>query len=79
MNRKVGLACAFSSSFASASFVGTPNNAIACGMNRGDPETGQRLLDVYDFVKHRVPATLLARLVLWFWTVFAYWRFLPWP
>ncbi len=75
---KVGLACAFSSSFANALVVGTPNNAIAFGMGR-DPETGERLLDIYDFLKYGVPVTIMAWLVLWFWTVFGYWRLLPWP
>jgi hypothetical protein len=56
---KVGLACAFSSSFANALIVGTPNNAITYGMGR-DPETGQRLLEVYNFVKYGVPITILA-------------------
>jgi sodium-dependent dicarboxylate transporter 2/3/5 len=75
---KVGLACAFSSSFANALVVGTPNNAIAFGMGR-DPETGERLLDIYDFVKYGIPVTILAWLVLWFWMAFGYWRLLPWP
>ena len=75
---KVGLACSFSSSFANALVVGTPNNAIAYGMAR-DPETGERLLSVYDFLKFGVPVTIMAWLVLWFWTVFGYWRWLPWP
>jgi sodium-dependent dicarboxylate transporter 2/3/5 len=75
---KVGLACAFSSSFANALVVGTPNNAIAFGMGR-DPETGERLLDVLDFVKYGLPITILAWLVLWFWTIFGYWQFLSWP
>jgi sodium-dependent dicarboxylate transporter 2/3/5 len=75
---KVGLACAFSSSFANALVVGTPNNAIAFGMGR-DPETGERLLDIYDFVKYGVPVTIFAWLVLWFWTAFGYWQLLPWP
>jgi sodium-dependent dicarboxylate transporter 2/3/5 len=75
---KVGLACAFSSSFANALVVGTPNNAIAFGMGR-DPETGERLLSIYDFMKYGIPVTIMAWLVLWFWTVFGYWRLLPWP
>ena len=75
---KVGLACAFSSSFANFLVVGTPNNAIAFGMGR-DPETGERLLDVFDFVKYGLPVTILAWLVLWFWTVLGYWQFLSWP
>jgi len=75
---KIGLACAFSSSFANFLVVGTPNNAIAFAMGR-DPETGERLLDVFDFVKYGLPVTILAWLVLWFWTVFGYWQFLNWP
>lgn len=75
---KLGLACAFSSSFANFLVVGTPNNAIAFGMGR-DPVTGERLLDIMDFVKYGLPITILAWLVLWFWTIFGYWRLLPWP
>ena len=74
---KVGLACAFSSSFANFLVVGTPNNAIAFGMGR-DPETGERLLDVMDFMKFGLPITILAWLVLWFWTILGYWKFLTW-
>ncbi len=75
---KLGLACAFSSSFANFLVVGTPNNAIAFGMGK-DPETGERLLNVFDFVKYGLPVTILAWLVLWFWAVLGYWRFLSWP
>ncbi|MFZ7110532.1 MAG: SLC13 family permease [Desulfatiglandales bacterium] len=75
---KLGLACAFSSSFANFLVVGTPNNAIAFGMGR-DPETGERLLDVFDFIKYGLPITILAWLVLWFWTILGYWRFMSWP
>jgi sodium-dependent dicarboxylate transporter 2/3/5 len=75
---KLGLACAFSSSFANFLVVGTPNNAIAFGMGR-DPETGERLLDVFDFVRYGLPVTLLAWLLLWFWTILGYWRFVSWP
>lgn len=74
---KVGLITSFSSSFANFLVVGTPNNAIAFGMGR-DPETGERLLDVMDFVKYGLPVTILAWLVLWGWTVFGYWKFLSW-
>jgi solute carrier family 13 (sodium-dependent dicarboxylate transporter), member 2/3/5 len=74
---KVGLVTAFSSSFANFLVVGTPNNAIAFGMGR-DPETGERLLDVMDFVKYGLPVTILAWLVLWGWAVFGYWKFLSW-
>jgi sodium-dependent dicarboxylate transporter 2/3/5 len=75
---KLGLACAFSSSFANFLVVGTPNNAIAFGMGR-DPETGERLLDVLDFVKYGLPVTILAWLVLWFWAILGYWKILSWP
>jgi sodium-dependent dicarboxylate transporter 2/3/5 len=75
---KLGLACAFSSSFANFLVVGTPNNAIAFGMGR-DPETGERLLNVFDFVKYGLPVTVLAWLVLWFWAILGYWRFISWP
>ncbi len=75
---KVGLITSFSSSFANFLVVGTPNNAICFGMGR-DPETGERLLDVMDFVKFGIPVTILAWLVLWFWAVFGYWRFISWP
>ena len=74
---KVGLITSFSSSFANFLVVGTPNNAICFGMGK-DPETGERLLDVMDFVKFGLPITILAWLVLWFWSVFGYWRFLSW-
>jgi solute carrier family 13 (sodium-dependent dicarboxylate transporter), member 2/3/5 len=75
---KVGLITSFSSSFANFLVVGTPNNAICYGMGR-DPETGERLLNVMDFVKFGIPVTILAWLVLWVWTVFGYWRFISWP
>ncbi len=74
---KVGLSCAFSSSFANFLVVGTPNNAIVFGMGR-DPETGERLLDVMDFVKFGLPVLIMAWLVLWFWTIWGYWRFMSW-
>ena len=75
---KIGLACAFSSSFANFLVVGTPNNAIAYGMGR-DPETGEKLLNVMDFVKFGLPVTIMAWLILWFWTIFGYWQFMSWP
>jgi len=75
---KLGLACAFSSSFANFLVVGTPNNAIAFGMGK-DPVTGERLLDIMDFVRYGLPVTILAWLVLWFWTILGYWQFMSWP
>lgn len=74
---KVGLACAFSSSFANVSIVGTPNNAIAY-VGAVDPKTGDRLLRLRDFLKYGLPVTVLAWLVLWGWTIFGYWKWLPW-
>lgn len=75
---QVGLACAFSSSFANFLIVGTPNNAIAFAMGR-DPETGERLLQATDFVKYGLPLLLIAWAVLWGWAVFGYWQLLDWP
>jgi solute carrier family 13 (sodium-dependent dicarboxylate transporter), member 2/3/5 len=75
---KVGLACAFSSSFANALVVGTPNNAIAFTMCR-DPETGERLMEVTDFIKYGIGVTLIGWVVLWFWSIFGYWTWLSWP
>ncbi len=75
---KLGLSCAFSSSFANFLVVGTPNNAIVFGMSR-DPETGERLISVFDFVKYGLPVTIIAWLVLWFWSILGYWRFMNWP
>ena len=75
---KLGLACAFSSSFANFLVVGTPNNAIVFGMGK-DPETGERLLSVLDFVKYGLPVTILAWLVLWLWAILGYWQFMSWP
>ncbi|MDI6775799.1 MAG: SLC13 family permease [Syntrophales bacterium] len=75
---KVGLACAFSSSFANALVVGTPNNAIAFAMCK-DPETGERLMEVTDFIKYGVGVTIMAQVVLWFWGIFGYWQFISWP
>ncbi len=74
---KVGLITSFSSSFANFLVVGTPNNAICFGMGK-DPETGERLLEVMDFVKYGVPVTFLAWAVLWLWAVLGYWKFLSW-
>ena len=48
---KVGLMVSFASSFANVLVVGTPNNAIAFAMSK-DPETGRRMLSVFDFIKY---------------------------
>jgi len=75
---KVGLVCAFSSSFANATIVGTPNNAIAY-VGAVDPRTGKRLLSLRDFLVYGIPISLLASVLLWAWAVFGYWRWTPWP
>ncbi|GAB4346453.1 MAG: hypothetical protein Kow0099_27680 [Candidatus Abyssubacteria bacterium] len=71
----VGLSTAFSSSFAYMLIVGTPNNAIAYSIAR-DPETGEQLVTVQDFLKHGAVVLLLSFLVLWVWVFFGYWRWI---
>ena len=75
---KVGLIVSFASSFANVLVVGTPNNAIAFAMSK-DPETGKRLLSVFDFVRYGLPLTILLLLVMWGWALFGYWSILSWP
>ena len=75
---KIGLITSFASSFANILVIGTPNNAIAFAMSR-DPDTGKRLLSVFDLIKYGLPLTVLLLLVLWGWAVFGYWRVLSWP
>ena len=74
---KVGLICSFASSFAMCMIVGTPNNAIVFSMSR-DPETGKRLISVFDFIKYGLPLMLLLLVVMWGWAVFGYWSFVVW-
>ena len=71
----VGLATAFASSFAHMLIIGTPNNAIAYSMAR-DPETGEQLVTVQDFLKHGFVVLLLSFIVLWVWVIFGYWRWI---
>jgi sodium-dependent dicarboxylate transporter 2/3/5 len=71
----VGLATAFSSSFANALIIGTPNNAMVFALAR-DPETGEQLVTLGDFFKHGLVVTILALLVLWGWAIFGYWRWI---
>ncbi|MCI0866778.1 MAG: histidine kinase, partial [Chloroflexi bacterium] len=75
---KMGLMVSFASSFANVLVVGTPNNAIVFAMAK-DPDTGKRLLSVFDFIKYGLPLTIFLMLVLWGWALFGYWNFLPWP
>jgi len=74
---QMGLACAFSSSFANITIIGTPNNAIAY-VGSTDPKTGERLLRIRDFAMYGIPVTLLAFLVLWLWGICGYWRWMAW-
>lgn len=71
----VGLATAFSSSFAHMMIIGTPNNAIAYSMAK-DPETGEQLVTLQDFLKHGAVVLILSFAVLWIWTFFGYWRWI---
>ena len=75
---KVGLIVSFASSFANVLVVGTPNNAIVFAMSK-DPDTGKRLLSVFDFIKYGLPLTILLLLVTWGWALFGYWPLLSWP
>ena len=69
----VGLATAFASSFAHILVIGTPNNAIVFAMAR-DPETGEQLLTMKDFLIHGSMVFLLSMAVLWVWVFFGYWK-----
>ncbi len=69
----VGLSTAFASSFAHMLIIGTPSNAIAFAMAK-DPTTGEQLVTLGDFLKHGFFILLLSFAVLWFWTIFGYWR-----
>ena len=75
---KGGLIVSCAASFANVLVVGTPNNAIVFAMSK-DPETGKRILSVFDFVRYGLPLTILLLLVMWGWALFGYWSFLPWP
>jgi len=71
----VGLATAFASSFAHMFIIGTPNNAIVYSMAR-DPETGEQLLTMKDFLTHGFAVFLLSLAVLWLWVFLGYWRWM---
>ncbi|OHB73388.1 MAG: histidine kinase [Planctomycetes bacterium RBG_13_63_9] len=71
----VGLATAFASSFAHMLIIGTPNNAIAYSMAR-DPETGEQLLTMRDFLVHGFMVLLLSFAVLWIWVFLGYWQWM---
>ncbi len=69
----VGLATAFASSFAHILIIGTPNNAIVFSVAR-DPETGEQLITMKDFMIHGSMVFLLSLAVLWIWVILGYWR-----
>ena len=73
---QVGLATAFSSSFAHAMIIGRPGLAIAYAMGV-DPETNERLLYVSDLLKYGLGLILISWLLLWGWVFYGYWQFLP--
>lgn len=70
---KVGLATAFSSSFAHMLIIGTPNNAIVYSLAK-DPETGEQLITLKDFFIHGFMVFLLSLAVLWIWVFLGYWN-----
>lgn len=71
----VGLATAFSSSFAHMLIIGTPNNAIVYSLAK-DPDTGEQLLSTKDFFIHGFAVFILSMLVLWFWVFLGYWQWI---
>jgi sodium-dependent dicarboxylate transporter 2/3/5 len=71
----VGLATAFASSFAHMLIIGTPNNAICYAIAK-DPDTGEQLLTMKDFLAHGSIVLLLSFAVLWIWVFFGYWQWL---
>ena len=75
---KMGLMVSFASSLANVLVVGTPNNAIVFAMSK-DPDSGKRLLSVFDFIKYGLPLTVILLFVMWGWPLFGYWSILSWP
>jgi len=73
---QVGLATAFSSSFAHCLVVGRPGLVIAYTLGV-DPETKEQLLSVWHLFKYGLGLVLISWLVLWGWTFFGYWKLLP--
>jgi sodium-dependent dicarboxylate transporter 2/3/5 len=69
----VGLATAFSSSFAHMLIIGTPNNAIVYAVAR-DPETGEQLVTTKDFLVYGGAVWVISMAVLYLWTILGYWK-----
>ncbi|MFC1929313.1 SLC13 family permease [Chloroflexota bacterium] len=72
---QIGLACAFSSSFAHVLIIGRPGLAIAYAMGV-DPDTKERLVHVGDLIKYGLGLVLISWVILWGWTFYGYWRFM---
>ncbi|MBW2609709.1 MAG: anion permease [Deltaproteobacteria bacterium] len=60
----VGLAVAFSTSFAHFLIVGTPNNAIVYGLGIY-PDTGEKMIHPMDFLKYGLILFILCMVVVW--------------
>ncbi len=71
----IGFSTAFASSFANMLIIGTPNNAIAYTMAK-DPITGEQLIKLSDFLKYGFAILVLNFIVLWFWTILGYWKWI---
>jgi len=74
----VGLSTAFASSFAHMLIIGTPSNALAYAMAK-DPNTGEQLVTLQDFLKHGFFVLLISFAVLWIWAILGYWLWLGFP
>ena len=55
--------------------IGTPNKSISYA-NAKDPETGEQMVTVQDFLKHGAAVLVLSFAVLWIWVFFGYWRWI---
>jgi len=60
----IGLATAFSTSFAHFLIVGTPNNAIVYGLGVY-PDTGKKMIEPMDFVKYGFALWLISLAITW--------------
>jgi sodium-dependent dicarboxylate transporter 2/3/5 len=74
----VGFATAFASSFAHMLIIGTPSNALAYAMAK-DPNTGEQLVTLGDFLKHGAAVLVICFVVLWFWAILGYWTWIGFP